>query len=162
MLDASPPLYATDHRLYRVVEVNVLPGWKAGTKARFDGAGNQNDDGSVQDVVFVVEEKPHERFKRDGDDIIATVKIPLVDALCGPSKPPTIVGLDGKTHTVPLPSGGGVIKPNTRARLSGLGMPRRKEGKVVGKGDLVVEWDIIFPERLSQGQKEAVRRGLSS
>ncbi|KIO16404.1 hypothetical protein M407DRAFT_16396 [Tulasnella calospora MUT 4182] len=144
----------------RVVEVNVLPGWKAGTKAKFDGAGNENEDGTFQTVAFVVEEKPHDGFTREGDDLHAKVRLPLVDALCGPSKPPTITGLDGKTHTVPLPSG--VIKPNTPTRIKGEGMPKRKEGKVVGKGDLVVDWDIVFPDRLAPGQKEAIRRGLGA
>lgn len=110
--------------------------------------------------MFVVEEKPHGVFTREGDDVHAKVRIPLVDALCGPAKPPTIAGLDGKSHTIPLPSG--VIKPNAPVRIKGEGMPKRKEGKVIGKGDLVVDWDIIFPDRLAPGQKEAIRRGLGA
>lgn len=143
-----------------MVEVNVLPGWKAGTKARFDAAGNENEDGSFQNVIFVVEEKPHDNFTRQGDDLHTKIRIPLVDALCGPSIPPSVTGIDGKSHKIPLPSG--VIKPNAPVRIKGEGMPKRKEGKVIGKGDLVVDWDIVFPDRLSQGQKEAIRRGLGS
>ncbi|KAG9013949.1 hypothetical protein FRB94_004328 [Tulasnella sp. JGI-2019a] len=147
----------------KIIEVKVLPGWKAGTKVKFDGAGNENEDGSSQNVVFVVEEKPHDRFTRDGDDIRVKVDIPLVDALCGLSpsaKLPTVQGIDGRTHTPTLPSG--VIKPGTKVIVGGHGMPKRKEGKVIGKGDLVVEFNVIFPDRLSLGQKEAIRRGLAS
>lgn len=147
----------------RIVEVKVLPGWKAGTKVKFDGYGNENEDGSSQNVVFVIEEKPHDRFTRDGDDIHVKSNILLVDALCGPApghKPPSVTGIDGKTHTPTLPSG--VLKPGAQARVKGEGMPKRKEGKVIGKGDLVVDWNIIFPDRLAPGQKEAIRRGLGS
>jgi len=147
----------------KVVEVKVLPGWKAGTKVKFDHAGNENEDGSSQNVLFVVEEKPHDRFTRDGDNLHVKVNIPLVDALCGPqpgSKPPSVIGIDGKTLTPTLPTG--VIKPGTQVRVRGEGMPKRKEGKVIGKGDLVVDWNIIFPDRLAPGQKEAIRRGLAS
>ncbi len=143
--------------------MKVLPGWKAGTKASFDGAGNEEEDGSFQKVVFIVEEKPHPTFKREGDDLIVNYRLPLVDALCGASdtsKAPTVTGIDGKSHPIRLPSG--VIKPGHQIRISGEGMPKRKEGKVVGKGDLVVNMDIVFPDRLSSGQKEAVRRGLGS
>lgn len=143
--------------------MKVLPGWKAGTKVKFDGAGNESEDGTSQNVIFVIEEKPSDRFTREGDDLHVKISMPLVDALCGPSpgsKPPVVLGIDGRTHTPPLPTG--VIKPGTQVRIRGEGMPKRKEGKVIGKGDLVVEFAIQFPDRLGPGQKEAIRRGLGS
>ena len=143
--------------------MKVLPGWKAGTKASFDGAGNEEEDGSFQKVVFVVEEKPHSTFKREGDDLVINYRLPLVDALCGmsdTSKAPTVTGIDGKSHPIRLPSG--VITPEHQIRISGAGMPKRKDGKVAGKGDLVVNMDIVFPNHLSSGQKEAIRRDLGS
>ena len=35
------------------------------------------------DVVFILEEKEHEQFKRNGDDLHHTAKISLSDALTG-------------------------------------------------------------------------------
>ena len=43
----------------KVLEIDVLPGWKAGTKVRFPKAGNEvPGSAEAQDLVFVVEEKP--------------------------------------------------------------------------------------------------------
>jgi len=67
----------------KVLEINVLPGWKSGTKVRFPRAGNEQSSGESQDLVFVVEEKPHPRFTRDGNDLIVTQKLSLVEALVG-------------------------------------------------------------------------------
>jgi DnaJ family protein B protein 4 len=58
----------------KVVEVNVKPGWKEGTKISY------TDDG----VAFLIEEKPHSVFKRDGDNLRTVVEVSLVDALTGP------------------------------------------------------------------------------
>lgn len=39
--------------------------------------------GAVADVVFTIVEKPHPRFKRDGMNLMATVPVPLLQALTG-------------------------------------------------------------------------------
>ena len=142
----------------RVLEIQVLPGWKSGTKIRFARAGNENADGEAQDLVFVVEEKPHDRFVRDGSDLITTQRIPLVDALTNAGGKRVVDGLDGRKIQVNLPSG--VIKPGTESRVAGEGMPMRKEGSVRSKGDLVVKWEVVFPERLTSSQKEGIRKVL--
>src|SRR6267154_2715421 len=49
----------------KVLEIQVLPGWKSGTKVRFPKAGNEQPNGEAQDLVFVVEEKPHAVFTRE-------------------------------------------------------------------------------------------------
>lgn len=35
------------------------------------------------DIVFTIDEKPHAIFRRDGNDLIYTVRLSLTDALCG-------------------------------------------------------------------------------
>ncbi|KAJ1674240.1 Molecular chaperone (DnaJ super), partial [Spiromyces aspiralis] len=42
----------------KILTVNIKPGWKAGTKIRYAGEGDNLGNGA-QDIVFVVEEKPH-------------------------------------------------------------------------------------------------------
>ena len=40
--------------------------------------------GQAQDIVFVIREKPHEHFKRNGSDLIYTVPgVSFVDAITG-------------------------------------------------------------------------------
>ncbi|CUA76064.1 Protein psi1 [Rhizoctonia solani] len=141
------------------IEIDVLPGWKAGTKVRYARMGNERADGESADVVFVVEEKEHPRFKRDGEDLITTCKVPLLEALAGEGGAThSIELLNGSQRTVRTPAS--VIKPGQETRIPGLGMPVRKEGKVVRKGDLVVKWEVVFPDRLTESQKIGLRKVL--
>lgn len=142
----------------KILEITVLPGWKSGTKVRFPHAGNETVTGDAQDLVFVVEEKPHPRFVREGADLIHTIKIPLVDALTSEGGLRQVEGLSGTKINVTMPSG--VIKPGQETRVKGVGMPIRKDGAQRSKGDLVVKWDVEFPDRLTPPQKEGVRKVL--
>jgi len=148
----------------KVLDVQVHPGWKSGTKIRFPRAGNEiASTGETQDLVFLLEEKPHEVFKREGNDLIANVKISLVEALAGPptgvSKfTKTLEVLDGRKLQVPVPAG--VVTPGQTTRIPGEGMPIRKDGMARSKGDLIVNWEVIFPSHLTAAQKEGVRKVL--
>lgn len=142
----------------KVLEIQVYPGWKSGTKIRFPKAGNEQPTGDAQDLVFVVEEKPHDRFKREGNDLVANMKISLVDALTGSGTKQVLELLDGRKLQVPVPSG--IVKPSATTTVPGEGMPIRKEGSTKKKGDLIVKWDVVFPDRLTQAQKEGIRKVL--
>ncbi|KAF4613936.1 hypothetical protein D9613_007511 [Agrocybe pediades] len=147
----------------KVLEIAIHPGWKSGTKIRFPRAGNEQPSGEAQDLVFVVEEKPHPVFKREGNDLIAHVKIPLTEALCGPPEGTaklhkTLELLDGRKLQIAVPMG--VVKPGQTMVISGEGMPIRKDGAVQRKGDIIVNWDVVFPERLTPAQKEGLRKIL--
>lgn len=143
----------------KVLELQILPGWKSGTKIRFPKAGNELPSGDSQDLVFVVEEKPHERFVRDGNNLSTKVPLPLVDALAGDGGKRVVETLDGRKLQVPIPLG--IVKPGQQTTVPGEGMPTRKEGSVRKKGDLVVKWDIVFPDRLTPAQKEGIRKVLA-
>ena len=143
----------------KVLEIEVHPGWKSGTKIRFPKAGNEQQEGDAQDLVFVVEEKPHPLFTRDGNDLISRLSIPLVDALAGSREKRVIQALDGRRIPIPIPVDA-VIKPGQEVRIPGEGMPIRKDGIVRRKGDLAVQFDVVFPDRLTPAQREGVRKVL--
>lgn len=142
----------------RVLEIVVQPGWKEGTKIRFPHAGNESAGGSSPDLVFVVEDKPHPRFTRSGDDLIARVQVPLVEALTneGGAKK-QLEHLDGRKLQVPVPAS--VVKPGQETRIASQGMPIRKKG-ASGKGDLLLRWEVKFPDKLTSAQKEGIRKVL--
>ncbi|KAF9533924.1 hypothetical protein CPB83DRAFT_804929 [Crepidotus variabilis] len=151
----------------KVLDIQIHPGWKSGTKIRFPKAGNEvqgSFPGEAQDLVFVVEEKPHETFKREGNDLHASIKVPLVEALAGPPPGTTgkhvkiLNGLDGRRIQVPVPVG--VVKPGQTTVVSGEGMPIRKDGVAKTKGDLIVSWEVVFPNSLTASQKEGIRKVL--
>ena len=114
-------------------------GWKEGTRIKFAAAGNERDDGGTpSDVVFVVEEKPHPKFKRVGDDIETTVSMPLSQAFTN-EVPERVQTLDGKRVLIPGTGNRSIIQPGSSRRIVGEGWPTRKEGRAIGKGDLVVK-----------------------
>jgi len=143
----------------KILEIQVHPGWKSGTKIRFPHAGNETQFGEAQDLVFVVEEKPHDRFTRDGNDLVTKVKIPLVEALSNEGvKKHVVEALDGRKLQVKVPNG--IIKPGQETTVAGEGMPIRKDGSVKNKGDMVVKWEVVFPDRLTPAQKEGIKKVL--
>ena len=66
--------------------------------------------------------------------------------------------LDGRRLQVPVPLG--VVRPGQETRISGEGMPVRKDGQVQRKGDMVVKWEIVFPDRLTPSQKVGIKKVL--
>lgn len=150
---------------------DIVPGWKAGTKIKYPASGHETvtPSGAVrqQDLHFIIEEKPHETFKRDGDDLIYTFRVPLVDALTGSAggNRKSLKHLDGRevSFTVPYPSatsGGAPLKPGQTIKVVGEGMPISKKASAKKKGDLLIKIDVVMPDRLTTSQMEGVRRVL--
>ncbi|KAH9816105.1 hypothetical protein DFH28DRAFT_1094969 [Melampsora americana] len=157
----------------KTCEINVKPGWKAGTKIKFPSMGNEDQHGRSAAMVFEITEKPHPRFTREGDDLIYTYTIPLVEALTGsstsgatPSALRTLKHLDDRTieFKLPLPttSGGTPIKPGQEILISNEGMPITRKGSVKPKGDLKVRIQIEFPNRVTNTQVDALKRILGA
>lgn len=72
------------HTAYQTVntfQVNVKPGWRAGTRVIFPREGDQRRSRIPADIIFVVKDKPHPKFTRDGDNLKYTAKITLKHAL---------------------------------------------------------------------------------
>lgn len=63
----------------KVLTINVKPGWKAGTKITFPKEGDQSPNREAADIVFVIRDKHHAVFTRDGNDIRYKAKLPLRD-----------------------------------------------------------------------------------
>lgn len=61
----------------KILTVNIKRGWKEGTKITFAREGDESPTNIPADVVFVVKDKPHPVFRRDGSDIVYPAKISL-------------------------------------------------------------------------------------
>ncbi|XP_060938377.1 dnaJ homolog subfamily B member 1b [Limanda limanda] len=137
----------------KILEVQIKKGWKEGTKITFPKEGDETPRNIPADVVFVLKDKPHPLFKRDGSDIVYTAKISLRDALCGCTvNAPT---LDNRTVTVSTTD---VVQPGMKRRVSGEGLPYHKRPD--RRGDLIVEYEVKFPERLSQSARDTIAQVL--
>ena len=139
----------------KVLTINVKPGWKAGTKVTFAREGDKIPGKVPADIAFIIRDKPHHTYTRDGSNICYKHSLTLKEALCGSvAQIPT---LDGKKVGLNLLDE--VIKPTTVKRLQGYGLPFPKEPSK--RGDLVVNFDIKFPEKLSQSSKDILFDVLS-
>ncbi|KAK2722888.1 dnaJ protein homolog 1-like [Artemia franciscana] len=138
----------------KILTINVKPGWKAGTKITFAKEGDQLPNKIPADVVFVIKDKPHPTFKRDGSDIRYTAKISLRDALCGTRVDvPTLSG-----EIIRIDTSSEIVKPTTQRKASGYGLPYPKEPN--RRGDLIITFDIKFPDHLPQTVREVLRDAL--
>jgi len=132
----------------KVLTINVKPGWKSGTKITFQREGDQAPNKIPADIVFIIRDKPHPHFKREGSDLRHVCKITLREALCGVMVDiPTLAG-----ERLPINLANEVVKPSTVKRITGYGLPYPKEP--ARRGDIMVSFDIQFPDRLSQNTKD--------
>ncbi|KAL3123037.1 hypothetical protein niasHT_001237 [Heterodera trifolii] len=136
----------------KVLTINVKPGWKSGTRITFPKEGDVFPNRMPADITFVIKDKPHPKFRREGSDIRYKQVVPLRDALCGMSiKVPTLEG-----DIIPL-NIKHVIKPGSTQRIHDRGIPNPKTGK---RGDLVVEFDVRFPDSIAPAARELIANAL--
>jgi DnaJ-class molecular chaperone len=134
-----------------ILEFDIKPWYKNGTKITFDGEGEVRSGKEAQDIVFIIREKQDSIFKREGDNLICEEHISLKQALCGFTQKKT--GIDGKQITQKVEE---IIKPNEEIRIKGEGMTRKKGGR----GDLIFRFKIDFPNKLSQSVKDLLSKAL--
>lgn len=115
----------------KVLEVHIDKGMKGGQTINFRGESDQAPGVTPGDVIIVIEEKPHERFKRQDNDLFVEVELDLLTALGGGQF--AIKHLDDRALAVNI-TPGEVIKNSTsnlvlHAFFSCLSMSlRRLEG----------------------------------
>ncbi|XP_077981617.1 dnaJ homolog subfamily B member 1-like [Glandiceps talaboti] len=139
----------------KVLEIQVKPGWKEGTKITFPKEGDQRPNTQPADIVFTIKDKPHQVFKRDGSNLLYTASITLKEALTGTTV--QIPTLEGRPVRLPI---SGIIKPTTKQRISGEGLPFPKQP--TRRGDVIVSFDIKFPDHLSTQAKNILADVLPS
>ncbi|KAG2650635.1 hypothetical protein PVAP13_1NG179200 [Panicum virgatum] len=138
-----------------ILTIDIKPGWKKGTKITFPEKGNEASHIIPADIVFIIDEKPHDIFTRDGNDLVMTQKISLAEALteCTVS----VTTLDGRNLTVQINN---VIYPSYEEVVPREGMPIPKDPSK--KGNLRIKFSIKFPTRLTSEQKAEIKRLLGS
>jgi DnaJ family protein B protein 4 len=103
----------------------------------------------------VIDVKPHDTYTLEGNNLLVSHKIALVDALAGTTI--NLKTLDGRSLPVSVDE---VVRPGHEIVIENEGWPIRKEpGK---KGSLRIRFDVTFPARLSSSQRAAIRRIMGS
>lgn len=125
----------------KILEVHVEKGMRDNQRIFFRGEGDQQPDTQPGDVIIVVQQKPHEVFQRNGDDLHMKHEITLTEALCGFEF--VVKHLDGRDLLIKH-NAGEVIKPGDTKGIQGEGMPQYKNP--FEKGNLYIKFDVVFPQ----------------
>merc|ERR1711992_456040 len=83
------------NRERKILEVQVDKGMEDGQKITFSSEGDQEPGLEPGDIIIVLDEKAHGKFKRSGTDLIMKMNINITEALCGFKK--SIKTLDDRT-----------------------------------------------------------------
>lgn len=139
----------------KVLEVNIEKGMKNGQKIKFADEADELPGTVPGDVVFVVQEKDHDVFKRKGADLLCMQSISLTECLTGFTR--VIKHLDGRELVINVPSGS-ITKPDQVKCIQGEGMPQH--GNPFTKGKLFVLFKVTFPETLPAATVQALVKVL--
>jgi DnaJ family protein B protein 13 len=132
-----------------LLTIKVKPGRKKGTKITFEGMGNKRPGSCPADITFVITEKRHPLFRREGDDLELAVEIPLVKALTGCTLSIPLLGGEKMSLTID-----DIIYPGYEKIIAAKGMPNSKEqGK---RGSLKIEFLVQFPTELTDEQRSDI------
>jgi DnaJ-class molecular chaperone len=121
-----------------------------GDTIKFDQIADEAVGHIPGDLIFKIQQAPHEIFSRQGDNLYMTMTIKLIDSLVGFSR--VIQHVDG--HDV-IVSKDTVTYCSEVVSIRGEGMPRKKNRS--SRGDLFITLSIDFPGQFSEKQKEQLR-----
>ena len=134
----------------KTYQVDVPAGVDNGSTLRLSGRGAVGPrGGGAGDLYVHLRVSRHERFERDGNDLVTVVPISIAQAALGATFPMST--LDGEEELV-VPAG---TQPGRQFVLRGRGVPQ-VQGR--GRGDLRVLVQVEVPTKLSAAESDLLRR----
>ncbi|MDZ7659736.1 molecular chaperone DnaJ [Fodinibius sp.] len=133
----------------KTVKVNVPSGVSEGNYITLRGKGNAGKrGGEAGSLVVLIEEKEHEHFERDGNDIYYDLVLSVPDAVLGTEvEVPTLKG-KAKINIEPG------IQPGKLLRMSEKGIHGLNRS---GIGDQYVRVNVYIPKNLSDEEREHIK-----
>ncbi len=140
-------------RKEKVISIKVPPGSYSGVQIRKTGEGSSGIRGGPNgDLLVFINVRPHEAFKREGDDIYIDIPISISQAALGTRiEVPTVYD----SVTLDIPEG---TQTGTVYRLKDKGAPNI-HGR--GRGSQYVTLIVKVPTKLNEKQKELLREYAS-
>jgi DnaJ homolog subfamily A member 2 len=128
----------------------IQPGMSNGDKIMLRGEGDWLPDYSEEgDLCIVINEiKSKTGIVREGENLVYKKKLHLVEALCGT----VFIYKQLDTRLIKINTNNMIIIPNQVMKIVGEGM--RKNGDSNIYGDLIIKFNIVFPEELSEQRKK--------
>jgi molecular chaperone DnaJ len=129
----------------RTLDVEIPPGIHDGQRIRLSGEGHAGAPGArAGDAYVLVRVRPHERFVRDGNDVVSTVDLTMIEAALGAEL--SVPTLDGEVE-IEFKAG---TQPGEIRVLRGRGMPVLQG---FGRGDHRLLVNVVVPRNLSEEQR---------
>jgi len=137
-------------RRIRKIDITIPSGVDNESHLRLSGQGEAvQGSGTSGDLYVVVHVKPHQYFKRSGDNILYEMNIGFAQVALGTRiEVPT---LSGKAE-LKIPRG---TQAGTIFRIRGKGMPSLHDGR---RGDELVRVNLSVPTKLSKKQRELLEK----
>jgi len=144
-------------------EVEVMAGFDQDTILRFPNKGDEEFGNSNSALVVKFKSQTQKNIQRKGNDLIQTYNITLQDALQASSV--SIITLTGERVKLAIDE---IITPQTKRKLDGIGMPIYNDKDYMStllskqkKGDLYIRFNVLFPKKLTQEQKNELTEILN-
>jgi curved DNA-binding protein len=144
-------VYTTHKRTLTIngknIRITIPAGIENGQQIKISGMGGEGSGGGPKgDLYITFTVANHTEFKRDKNNLYATVDLDLYTALLGGEI--TADTFDGKVKLTVKPG----TQNGTKVKLKGKGFPvYKKEGEF---GDLYITYQVKIPTDLSQKEKE--------
>ena len=133
----------------KTINIKVPAGVESGNYMTVEGQGNENIQGRPGDLLVVFEEKNHQYFVRDGENIFIEVTVSYPNAVLGIKIDiPTLDGIS----TLTIPSG---IQSGKLLRMRSKGFPMLRRSS---KGDQIVRVIVNTPASISRGSKKIIEK----
>jgi len=135
---------------YKEIKVTFPAGVDAGNRLRIGGEGEEGFNGGRSgDLYVIINVEEHDRFNREGNDLIFELEIAFAQAALGDEiKIETFYGVE-KIKIDPESQNGKIIK------VKGKGF---KNVNGWGKGDLLIILKILTPVKLTRKEKELFKQ----
>lgn len=130
------------------IKIPIPSGIEDGMRLKMTGHGDAGDSGGPPGDLYVyIRVKPHDIFKREGDDLLLTLPVTFTEATLGCKKEiPRLLSDKPVRLTIPEGTQNGKV---LRAKTEGLSNVHGR-----GKGDLLINIQVETPINLSSKQKK--------
>ncbi|KAK8954556.1 hypothetical protein KSP39_PZI002893 [Platanthera zijinensis] len=136
----------------KVLHVLVEKGMQNGQKITFPGKADEAPYTTSGDLVFVLQQKDHPRYRREGNDLFVEHTISLSEALCGFQF--ALTHLDARRLLIKS-NPGEFVKPGQFKAIDDEGMPLYQRRPFM-KGKLYIHFAVEFPESVNPDQCRAL------
>lgn len=131
------------------VDINIPKGVANGMSLNMNGYGNHIKDGQPGDLHVLIDEAPHSRYKREGNNLICEEWISISEAVLGTNL--KVQTLHGES-TIEIFGG---CESGKLFTIPGKGIPMiQRNGYTENPGSLVVKVNVTIPKSLSKRQIE--------